>query len=137
MTPPPFEQLVTFLYTADLTATAAFYEQILGLKLVLDQGSCRIYQVSAAGFLGFCQQGTAVDRQTVADPSGVIVTLVSHHVDAWHRYLQAQNVPIEKPPSLYEKFNIYHLFIRDPNGYLVEIQTFLDPAWPQAAANEL
>lgn len=137
MTPPPFEQFVTFLYTADLTTTAAFYEQILGLKLVLDQGSCRIYQVSAAAFLGFCQRGTAVDRETATDQSGVIVTLVSHHVDEWYRYLQAHDVSIEKPPTLYEKFNIYHLFIRDPNGYLVEIQTFLDPAWPSATTNTL
>eukprot|EP01052_Picozoa_sp_SAG31_P036247 SAG31_NODE_4493_length_3188_cov_2.660084_4_plen_307_part_00 len=26
--------------------------------------------------------------------------------------------------------SIYNLFIRDPAGYLVEIQAFLDPAWP-------
>jgi len=25
---------------------------------------------------------------------------------------------------------IYHCFLRDPNGYLLEIQRFLDPAWP-------
>jgi extradiol dioxygenase family protein len=25
----------------------------------------------------------------------------------------------------------YHLcFLRDPNGYFIEIQQFLDPAWP-------
>jgi hypothetical protein len=27
--------------------------------------------------------------------------------------------------------NIYHCFLRDPNGYLIEIQRFLDPAWPR------
>lgn len=132
---PPLEQLVTFLYTTDLEATADFYERILGLKLILDQGSCRIYQVSPDGFIGFCAQGTAVDRQS-ADNSGVILTLVSHHVDEWYEFLQQQDVPIEKPPTLYERFNIYHLFIRDPNGYLVEIQTFLDPHWPTPTGYE-
>ncbi len=135
MNQPPLEQLVTFLYTTNLEATADFYERILGLKLILDQGSCRIYQVSPDGFIGFCAQGTAVDRQA-ADNSGVIVTLVSHHVDEWYDFLQQENVPIEKPPTLYEKFNIYHLFIRDPNGYLVEIQTFLDPSWPTPTTYE-
>ena len=29
-----------------------------------------------------------------------------------------------------ERFDIYNFFARDPDGYLVEIQRFLDPAWP-------
>ena len=32
-----FNQQVTFLYTADLAGSTAFYGQILGLPLVLDQ----------------------------------------------------------------------------------------------------
>ena len=124
----PFEQLVLFLYTADLPRTAVFYEQMLGLPLALDQGVCRIYRVSETGFVGFCQQGTAVGRAT-ADPDGVIVTLVSQDVDGWYERLLGRGVAIEKPPTLNERYNIYHLFVRDPNGYLVEIQRFLDPAW--------
>ena len=58
----PFDQQVTFLYTRDLGATARFYEQVLGLDLVLDQGTCRIYRISADGFLGFCQRAEAPDR---------------------------------------------------------------------------
>ncbi|OQY24133.1 MAG: hypothetical protein DRJ03_06405 [Chloroflexi bacterium] len=27
------------------------------------------------------------------------------------------------------RYNIYHCFLRDPNGYLIEIQRFLDSAW--------
>ena len=46
----PFDQQVTFLYTADLQATLDFYENTLGLPLVLDQGGCRIYGVAANAF---------------------------------------------------------------------------------------
>ena len=38
---------------------------------------------------------------------------------------------MEKPPTYNPTYHIYHLFVRDPDGYLVEIQTFLDPAWPK------
>lgn len=124
-TPTPFDQQVTFLYTDDLAATARFYEDILQLPLTLDQGSCRIYRTSRDAFIGLCE------RAAPAAPDGVIITLVSGQVDAWHERLLAYGVPIEKPPTLNAAYNIYHLFIRDPNGYLVEIQTFLDPAWPQ------
>ena len=29
--------------------------------------------------------------------------------------------------------NIYHMLVRDPAGYLVELQTFLDPRWDATA----
>ncbi|MCL4829245.1 MAG: VOC family protein [Caldilinea sp.] len=119
-----FAQQVTFLYTADLAATARFYEEIIGLPLVLDQGSCRIYRVSADGFLGFCQR-------TGAAPTGVIVTFVTQDVDEWHMQLVARGVVFEKTPTFNTDYNIYHCFLRDPNGYLLEIQRFCDPAWPQ------
>jgi catechol-2,3-dioxygenase len=43
---PPIEQQITFLHAQDLAETAVFYEQILGLKRVLDQGSCHIYAMA-------------------------------------------------------------------------------------------
>lgn len=125
MTRPELTQQVTFLHTNDLAETAVFYQTILGLKLVLDQGPCQIFQVNAGAFIGFCEHFEG------ANPDGVILTLVSAQVDEWHDYLVAQQVPIEKPPTLNETFNIYHIFLRDPNGYLIEIQRFLDPAWPK------
>ena len=119
---PSIDQQVTFLYTADLEETAAFYETILELPLVLDQGSCRIYGAGGGAFLGFCRHLTAGER-----PSGVILTLVSQDVDAWYDYLRQKQVVFEKPPQHNPQFKIYHCFLRDPNGYLIEIQRFDDP----------
>jgi catechol 2,3-dioxygenase-like lactoylglutathione lyase family enzyme len=122
---PTLDQQVTFLYTRNLAATADFYERVLGLPLVLDQGSCRIYGVGKSAFVGFCERAEAPER-----PVGVILTLVSREVDAWYDYLCRQGVEFEKPPAFNPAYNIYHCFLRDPNGYLLEIQTFFDPAWP-------
>ncbi|MCL4266035.1 MAG: VOC family protein [Anaerolineae bacterium] len=127
---PPIEQQVTFLYTADLAATAVFYESILQLPLVLDQGVCRIYATGGDAYLGFCQ-ALSTEAGSLPPTQGIILTLVSPEVDAWYEYLQAHHVPIEKPPTRNTHFNIYQLFARDPNGYLIEIQTFLDPQWPK------
>ena len=121
----PFTQQVTFLYTPDLATTARFYEQILGLELVLDQGTCRIYRVSRDGFVGFCQKEEVEPR-----PQTVIITFVTPDVDGWYARLTAQGVAFDKPPTFNPQYNIYHCFLRDPNGYLLEIQRFLDPAWP-------
>ena len=125
MSRPSIDQQVTFLYTRDLGTTAHFYEQVLQLPLVLDQGNCRIYQVSADGYLGFCERA-----ETPEQPSGIIITIATSAVDEWHHFLAKQGVSFEKPPTFYPEYNIYHCFLRDPNGYLLEIQQFHDPAWP-------
>lgn len=119
-----FDAQITFLHTHSLIKTAAFYEQVLGLPLVLDQGSCRIYRVAGAAFVGFC-----VHLEADTPHTGVILTLVTQAVDAWYTRLLAQGVVFEKPPTLNERFAIYHCFLRDPNGYLIEIQQFRDPRW--------
>mgnify|MGYP001587504147 CR=1 FL=1 len=118
----PIEEQITFLYTRDLERTATFYEQILGLPLVRDQGDCRIYRVTVGASVGFCQRVTAP-----REPQGIIFTLITPDVDGWHAALQARGVTFEKPPELNPKYNIYHCFLRDPNGYLIEIQRFCDP----------
>jgi catechol 2,3-dioxygenase-like lactoylglutathione lyase family enzyme len=127
---PPIDQQITFLYTADLVSTARFYEDVLGLSLALDQGTCRIYHVSGDAYLGVCH------REDAPRPSsGVILTLVSQDVDGWYRALCAQGVTVDRAPTLNERYHIYHCFLRDPNGYVIEIQRFLDPAWPDASAS--
>lgn len=122
MPEPKIEQQITFLYTHDLEATARFYEAVMGLPLVRDQGDCRIYRVSGAAFLGFCRRATAADQ-----PQGLILTLVSSDVDGWYQRLQARGVVFEKPPQANPRYGIYHCFLRDPNGYLIEIQRFDEP----------
>ena len=122
---PPITQQITFLRVADLATTAHFYEQILGLELALDQGTCRIYRVTPTSFVGFCTQ-----ISVPADaPGGVILTLVSEQVDEWYVVLQQRGVSFEKAPALNPKFQIYHCFLRDPDGNLIEIQRFADPRW--------
>ena len=120
-----FDQQVTFLLVSDLDRSSHFYGQMLGLGLVLDQGDCRIYRVSSSAFVGICQ------RAERGDPNTVLVTFVTDDVDGRHQDLVAAGVACEKVPQHNEKYNVYHAFYRDPDGYLIEVQRFLDPAWPR------
>ena len=134
---PPIAQQVTFLYSSAPARSFAFYEDVVGLQLVLDQGAARIYRTGGDAYLGICetldvQQGPVADRK----PGGVIFTLVCRtpaEVDVWHGYLSGRGVAFEKQPMHNANYNIYDCFFRDPDGYLLEIQAFLDPAWPQSA----
>ena len=119
-TAPPIAEQVTFIYATDLEASHRFYHEVLGLTLVLDQGACRIYRVTAAAYVGLCDH-----RES--SPAGVILTLVTDDVDAWYRRLEAAGIEIEAPPSYSERFDVYQFFARDPDGHLVEIQRFGAP----------
>lgn len=121
MFPPTFDYPITFLYTDDLEQTAHFYERVLNLPLARDQGTCRIYRVGT-GYVGFCQRADA-PRQ----PAGIIFTLVTQDVDGWFLYLSGRGVPFDMLPAYNKTYRIYHCFLRDPNGYLIEIQRFDDP----------
>lgn len=123
------DALVVFVYVEDLGVSSEFYGDALGLELVLEQAHCRIYRVAEGGFVGICQSG---DRPTT--PEGVILTVVRDDVDALCDSLVAHGVTLEQPPTHNERFAIYHAFVRDPDGHLVEIQRFDDPAWSETAA---
>lgn len=125
MSHPKIHQQVTFLTTSDLEKTADFYENVFGLDLVLDQGTCRIYRICGDGFLGFCQR-----EGDTPHSSGVIFTLVTPDVDKWYQFLQEREVDVKESPAHNPTYNIYHFFVTDPNGYSIEIQEFFDPAWP-------
>ena len=124
MSHPPIAQQITFLYTKNLDISTRFYEQQLGLELWLDQETCRIYRVSGDGYLGLCQ-GMEGIRTPTGKQTDIIFTLVTPQVDEWYDYLKQQGVEFEQPPSINPKYNIYHCFCRDPDGYLIEIQRFL------------
>jgi catechol 2,3-dioxygenase-like lactoylglutathione lyase family enzyme len=117
-------QQITFLYTPDLVKTSRFYEEVMGFVLALDQGTCRIYHTAPNAYLGICKR---IDAEI--DPGNVIFTLVTPDVDRWYEMLKNKGVRFEKPPALNPNYRIYHCFLRDPNGYLIEIQRFEDPRW--------
>ena len=125
--PTPPVQLVVFIYVKDLLESHRFYSNILGLDLTLDQGSCRIYKVTPTSFIGLCTS------ENKSSSDNIILTLVSNDLESWAKHLEENGVYIEKKPTFNEKYNITHLFCRDPDNYRIEIQLFHDSKWPNAA----
>jgi catechol 2,3-dioxygenase-like lactoylglutathione lyase family enzyme len=123
------QSAITFLKTSDMEATTHFYTQVLGFRLALDQGGCRIFAIRPGAYIGFCQ----TDGPT-GSPE-VVFTLVLDDVDAACSAVEEAGGKVEVRPRENLKYNIYQCFIRDPNGYLIEIQRFLDPAWDRSTGN--
>ena len=111
--------LVAFYPSQDLVANRAFFEGLLGLPLVRDQGVCLIYKVADKAYVGFCSHLEAVNT-----PNSIIITLVHEDVDGEYQRYQARGIPNDGPPRLNERYGIYHFFAHSPEGYRVEVQRF-------------
>ena len=118
----PIEGQITFLPTADLTTTDAFYQGLLGLPLVRDQGVCRIYATAPAAYLGFCDRGYAVP-----DEHRVVLTLLVEDVRASFERVRAAGALVVSEPAHSRQYAAITAFVRDPSGYLVELQRFDEP----------
>ena len=120
---------ITFLFVSDLRRSAAFYEDIMGMSLVKDQGSCRIYRLAGSeAYLGICER-----EQAEANGDTLIFTLVTSEVDAWYQRITSRGWACDNPPGTNQRYKIYHFFLRDPDGYKLEIQRFLDDDWNAGA----
>lgn len=122
MNNPKISQQITFLHTQDLEKTRQFYSELLGLFMVRDQETCLIFRVTKEAYLGFCEH-----IEPIASGRKVILTLVSDDVDGWFAALKKRGAVLTDSPKANAHYQIYHFFIKDPNGYLIEIQRFDNP----------
>ncbi len=117
-----FEAAIAFYPAQDLAATRDFYLRDLGLELARDQGSCLIFRVATGGLFGFCHHAGPTPEHR-----GLILTVVTDEVDAVYQRLRRLGVETESSPRLHPDYGIYHFFARDPDGYRVEVQRFVEP----------
>jgi catechol 2,3-dioxygenase-like lactoylglutathione lyase family enzyme len=129
---PALDQQVTFLYAEDPEACWRFYEEMLELPLVQDQGSVRIYSVDGSrAFLGICKARAPRASENPRVVGGVVFTLVTQDVEGWHAFLTAKGVHLPMTPTYSEAYRITHFFFNDPAGYTIEVQRFERPDWPK------
>jgi hypothetical protein len=114
---------ITFFYYDDLAPISAFYEQTLGLELVLDQGVARIYRIGAQSYFGIVDGNRG--HLSAQPKSAVLLTIVDEDVQGWHQRLQA--LEVEGLSEIQRGTYCEHFFFQDPAGYAIEIQRFHNP----------
>ncbi len=122
MTP---DALITFLPSNDLGRSAAFFEGVLGLVLVLDQGTCLIYRVTESSFIGVCK------RNEFSDAEPVITTIVADDVDGWYQQVADAGWTDVSEPEHSDTYELYHMWVTDPDGNKLEVQRFDNPNWAE------
>ena len=121
--PVGIDGMITFLYYKDLAKVARFYEDVLGLKLVIDQGFAKIYKVAGKAHIGLVDETRGYHRSNPIKP--VEITLVVSDVDAWYQRIRSLGIETLSEPTIMQSVNVQAFLLLDPEGYVLEIQKFL------------
>ena len=124
-----FSYPITFLPCKSIDDIRPFYEDILKLKVALEQKRCILFKIGES-YWGFCDHY----KDQIENPDRVCLTLVVDtrgQVDKWHSRMITEVVPCKKPPAYNSKFKIYNAFYTDPTGYTIEIQAFDENSKPK------
>ena len=130
--PPVTGVLETALYVADIDQSAAFYQRLLGSRVLLDEpGRLRALDVAGRQVLLLFRAG-ASDRDNPV-PGGVVpphdargrihvcFAVPADALGAWERHLDALGVEVVS--RVHAERGATCLYLRDPDGHLVELAT--------------
>ena len=118
------EKLITFIYYRDLQKGIDFYENFLGFPLEIDQGFCKIYRISEAGYVGIEEDGRGTHKWNEIKP--VQMCLRVPDVDAFYEYCKEANVDGLSKMFINNELKIKAFVFNDPEGYQIEIQESIE-----------
>jgi catechol 2,3-dioxygenase-like lactoylglutathione lyase family enzyme len=123
-----FKATITWLYYKDMVAMENFYQEVMGLTRVGDQGWAKIYRGSESGYVGLVDERRGMHSFT--EKKAVNVSFIMDDLDGWFKYVKGnQSFTLREdsvstgPESKYRAFVGY-----DPEGYYFEFDTFHEHA---------
>jgi predicted enzyme related to lactoylglutathione lyase len=119
---PKIDGLVTFLYYDDLAKAVRFYTEIMGLKVIIDQGWAKILKLSSNSNIGLVDGKKGSLKPTKSKP--VMITILVPDVDMWYNHLKKLGVETMNEPHDEQGMNLRQFMFKDPEGYVIEIQHF-------------
>jgi lactoylglutathione lyase len=115
---------IVFLYYKDIPRAQRFYEDVIGLRLAVDQGFAKIYQISPTSFVGLVDESQGLHRASDSKP--VTLSFVTQDIDAWYEYLASKGVKLRGPVRDATRHPTRGFVAYDPEGYFLEFERFLD-----------
>jgi catechol 2,3-dioxygenase-like lactoylglutathione lyase family enzyme len=126
---------ITWLYYKDLAAARHFYEEILGLQLIVTQNFARVYVSSKTGFIGLVDEAQGLHR--FSGEKAVNVGFITEDVQSWFSHLKNENVKLHTPSVRVESGAVEYFVACDTAGYFLEFDRFLDHELNQDILNAL
>lgn len=118
-----FKATIIWMYYRDMEGIQRFYENALGLELIVDQGWAKIYRTSGSGYIGPVDETRGMHNYT--EQKAVTLSFLTDDVQGWFDHARA-NAAFELRSDSLEQTDRYRAFVGyDPEGYYLEFDTFL------------
>jgi predicted enzyme related to lactoylglutathione lyase len=112
---------ITFLYYRDLPRAFAFYRDVMGFPLAIDQGDlAKIVRIAPNAHLGLVDEAKGMNDWQ--QDKCVQVCVRVEDIDAWYAYISKKQVDNLSSMFENEKIGIRAFVFRDPEGYQIEMQ---------------
>ncbi len=116
---------IFWLYYSDLVPMERFYESLLGVPLLVDQGWAKVYSVAGSGFIGLVDGARGLHQAT--EQNGVTLSFFTDDVEAWFSHVARQpGIELRTPEITSESDRVRTFVAYDLEGYYLEWDTFLD-----------
>ena len=125
-----FKASIYWLYHTNEEEAEAFYQDVMGLKMIVKQSFSDILTSSPTGYIGLVEDGIGIHNAT--HEKAVNVGFMTNSAQAWFDYLKEQPTFSLKTEELYHEQdgqgnNLIDIVIGyDPDNYFIEIDEFLD-----------
>ena len=117
-----FKATVVWFYYKDMPAIQRFYEDVMGLDLVADQGWAKIYRIGPTGYFGPVDEQRGMHNFT--EKKAVTLSFITGAIDEWYQYAVNHDA-IEMRSEEISDTDRYRAFVGyDPEGYYLEWDSF-------------
>ena len=136
-----FKASIYWLYHSNEEEAEAFYQDVMGLKMIVKQSFSDILTSSPTGYIGLVEDGIGIHNAT--HEKAVNVGFMTNSAQAWFDYLKEQPTFSLRTEELYHEQdgqgnNLIDIVIGyDPDNYFIEIDEFLDSELNRKIRNSL
>ncbi|HUP65928.1 MAG TPA: VOC family protein [Thermoanaerobaculia bacterium] len=109
------KRIVSNVPASDVEKASAFYEKILGLKILMDLGWIRTYGSESKMTIQISVMSEGGSGTAVPD-----ISIEVDDIEEALRRVQKANIPIEYGPTT-EPWGVRRFYVRDPLGKLINI----------------
>ncbi len=119
--PPTAGMRHVALFARDFEALERFYVGLLGMRVEWRPDTDNVYLTSGCDNLALHRAPADFSRSGSQSLDHIGFILESpEHVDAWHRYLSAQGVPLQSGPRTHRD-GARSFYCKDPDGNVVQM----------------
>ncbi|MEL6168007.1 MAG: VOC family protein [Pseudomonadota bacterium] len=116
----PVDLTIVFFYYRDLPRAEAFYRNVMGFPLAIDQGWAKIMNIGGGAHVGLVDEAKGMHNAEPVKPVQLCIRVGD--VDAWYAYARTEELAGLSPLFENDAIGIRAFVFDDPEGYQIEVQ---------------